>query len=76
MLSDPPCRYFKKFDVPELDMLGLPYEPARLSFHHAHATLVISYAKPPPVLQAEEEDRMERRKIRAEEDGDMDCKNQ
>lgn len=69
-------KYFKKYGIPELDLLGLPYEGQRLQFYHSNNTLVISYTKPPAMLAAEEEDRQERRKIRAEEDGDVECKQQ
>ncbi len=45
-----PCRYFKRFNVPELDLLGLPLEEEALSWVHANNTLVVSYAKPTPLL--------------------------
>jgi protein DPCD len=69
-------KYFKRFDIPELDLLGLPYEPPRVQFYHSNNTLVVSYTKPQEVLRAEEEDRAERRRIRPEEEGDVDCKQQ
>lgn len=47
-----PCRFFKRFNVPELDALKLPLEEAPLSWHHANNTLVVSYAKPPAVIAA------------------------
>lgn len=32
-------KYFKRFHVPELDMLQLPMDPNRLQWHHANNTL-------------------------------------
>lgn len=70
-------KYFKKLNIPELDVLQLPVEPSRLQWHHANSTLVVSYNKPPMVLQAEKEDREARRATKAStEDGNVDCKQQ
>lgn len=43
-------RYFKRISVPELELVGLPLAAAALTWSHAHATLVVSYAKPAQVL--------------------------
>lgn len=45
-------RYFKKWPVPELDILQLPLNPNALTWSHANNTLVVSYAKPPEVVRA------------------------
>lgn len=69
-------KYFKRFPVPELDLLGLPLEQHRLQWHHANITLVVSYAKPPAVLAAENEERAQRHAMRGKEEGNVDCKQQ
>ena len=45
-------KYFRRFGVPEMDLLGLPLSDAALTFAHANNTLVICYAKPRQVLEA------------------------
>eukprot|EP00798_Chlamydomonas_sp_ICE-L_P025073 gene25073-10725_t len=45
-------KYFKRFDIPEMDALKLPLHPASLSFSFANNTLVVLYAKPAVVLKA------------------------
>lgn len=45
-------RYYKRFDVPELDVLGLPLEDSSLSWTHANNTLIITMTKPAEVLEA------------------------
>ncbi|MEW5317608.1 MAG: hypothetical protein WDW38_008892 [Sanguina aurantia] len=69
-------KYFKKFEIPELDSLRLPLEEASLSWHHANNTLILSYAKPVQVIAAERMEYEETRKLRVKEEGDMDCKQQ
>jgi hypothetical protein len=53
-------KYFKRFDVPALKRLDLKLEPSRISCRHENATLIVSYEKPPPVLQAEAQIRARR----------------
>jgi len=69
-------KYFKRFDIPELDRLKLPLLDAALTWTHANNTLVVSYAKPAQVLEAEKRELDETRKLRTQEDGDVDCKQQ
>jgi len=69
-------KYFKRFGIPELDVLDLGYDGQRLQWHHANNTLVVSYAKPPEVLTIEEEERVARRAMKSQQDGDVDCKTQ
>ncbi|GAX74324.1 hypothetical protein CEUSTIGMA_g1773.t1 [Chlamydomonas eustigma] len=45
-------KYFKRIGIPELDKLGLPLMESALAWTHANNTLIVSYAKPPIVLQA------------------------
>eukprot|EP00656_Telonema_subtile_P010600 TRINITY_DN15140_c0_g1_i2.p1 TRINITY_DN15140_c0_g1~~TRINITY_DN15140_c0_g1_i2.p1 ORF type:complete len:214 (-),score=49.50 TRINITY_DN15140_c0_g1_i2:268-909(-) len=44
-------KYFKRFDVRELDALGLPLECSALTHSYHMNTLVIHYEKPSEVLQ-------------------------
>ncbi|KAK9806745.1 hypothetical protein WJX72_001124 [[Myrmecia] bisecta] len=67
-------KYFKKLSLPELEALKLPLTPAQLQYTHANNTLIVSYAKPLQVLEAEEREREENRKLAA--DGNVDCKQQ
>lgn len=69
-------KYFKRLDVPELRLLSLPLSEGALTWHHAHATLVVSYAKPMQVMQAEMKEAEDTRKIRPHQDGNVDCKQQ
>ncbi|CAG9463068.1 unnamed protein product [Pedinophyceae sp. YPF-701] len=69
-------KYYKRFAIPDLDLLQLPLEQSRVQWEWANSTLVISYAKPRAVVDAEDQDRAERAKMRAQEDGDVDCKTQ
>lgn len=68
-------KYFKRFEIPEMDRLKLPLKEGALTWHHGNNTLVISYAKPVVVMQAEEREYEETRRIRPQE-GDVDCKQQ
>lgn len=69
-------KYYKRFNIPEMDALKLPLNPASLTHSFANSTLVVSYAKPAQVLEAEEKEAMENKSLRAKEDGDVDCKQQ
>jgi hypothetical protein len=68
-------KYFKRFEVPEMDRLKLPLNEGALTWYHGNNTLVVSYAKPGVVMQAEAKEYEETRKIRPQE-GDVDCKQQ
>lgn len=45
-------RYYKKFDIPEMDVLKLPLNDQALTWTHSNNTLIISYAKPHEIIQA------------------------
>jgi len=68
-------KYFKRIGIPELDKLSLPLMEAALTWIHSNNTLIISYAKPRIVLEAEAKEAEDTQKIRAKE-GDVDCKQQ
>ncbi|KAK3911295.1 Protein DPCD [Frankliniella fusca] len=46
-------KYFKKIDVPELARVGLLADSSLLSYTHQFNTLIITYKKPPKVLEME-----------------------
>lgn len=70
-------KYYKRFNIPEMDQLKLPLDARFMTWTHNNNTLIISYAKPPQVMAAEEEDLELARKTRAGEDLETDnCKQQ
>ncbi|PRP83389.1 protein DPCD [Planoprotostelium fungivorum] len=56
-------KYFKVFNIPDMDALGLPYEEDKLSWSYSSPTLIIRYEKPPQIKRLEEEKRKEREKV-------------
>jgi len=46
-------KYFKKIRIPDLERIGLKPTQQRISFHHQYNTLIISYKKPPQLLDME-----------------------
>lgn len=40
------CRYYKKFNVPDLDRSQLPMDSSALNFTHANNTLIVSVSTP------------------------------
>ena len=46
-------KYYKRIDIPDMKRLSLKLNSAALVWKHQHNTLVITYAKPPQVLEAE-----------------------
>ncbi|XP_072883169.1 protein DPCD [Hemitrygon akajei] len=69
-------KYFKKFNIPDLDRCCLPLDGSALSFTHANNTLIITYQKPTAVLKLEQEVVQELKKMKVAEDGDVECKTQ
>ncbi|KAI9354550.1 DPCD protein family-domain-containing protein [Zopfochytrium polystomum] len=75
-------KYFARIPVTDLDRLGIPLDPALLSFEHAVSTLVIRYRKPVAVLEKERAEREEWKKTPSDasapppRDGDVECKQQ
>ncbi|KAL1005888.1 hypothetical protein UPYG_G00065180 [Umbra pygmaea] len=69
-------KYYKKFSVPDLDRCQLPLDSSALSFSHACNTLIISYKKSKEILTLEHELLQELKKLKATNEGDMDCKTQ
>eukprot|EP00386_Alphamonas_edax_P014406 GDKI01044286.1.p1 GENE.GDKI01044286.1~~GDKI01044286.1.p1 ORF type:complete len:198 (-),score=51.11 GDKI01044286.1:26-619(-) len=46
-------KYFKRIDIPDMARLKLQLEDGRMTWKHEFNTLIISYTKPPQVLQFE-----------------------
>ncbi|XP_060755530.1 protein DPCD [Neoarius graeffei] len=69
-------KYYKKFNIPDLDRCQLPLENSALSFSHANNTLIISYKKPKEILGLEQELMRELKKLKGTNEGDVDCKTQ
>ncbi|XP_038678021.1 protein DPCD isoform X1 [Scyliorhinus canicula] len=69
-------KYYKKFNIPDIDRCRLPLDSSALSFTHANNTLIITYQKPKEILQLEQEVLWELKKVKVAEDGDVDCKTQ
>eukprot|EP00735_Rhodelphis_limneticus_P006233 TRINITY_DN18611_c0_g1::TRINITY_DN18611_c0_g1_i1::g.1196::m.1196 TRINITY_DN18611_c0_g1::TRINITY_DN18611_c0_g1_i1::g.1196 ORF type:complete len:196 (-),score=21.79,sp/A5D8N2/DPCD_XENLA/50.79/8e-65,DPCD/PF14913.1/4.4e-69,HtaA/PF04213.8/2.3e+02,HtaA/PF04213.8/1.9 TRINITY_DN18611_c0_g1_i1:670-1257(-) len=69
-------KYYKRFEIPDLDRLNLPLEESRIVWKHENNTLIIRYRKPNEVLQAEKMQKEERSKMKAEKDGDVECAQQ
>ncbi|XP_077992785.1 protein DPCD-like [Glandiceps talaboti] len=66
-------KYYKKFNIPDLDRISLPMEQSALSIAHANNTLIISYKKPSEVLAMETAVLAELQKVKSSRDGDMEC---
>ncbi|XP_011878749.1 PREDICTED: protein DPCD [Vollenhovia emeryi] len=46
-------KYFKKMKIPDLERIGLKPEQQRISFRHQYNALIITYKKPPQLLDVE-----------------------
>ncbi|XP_069095663.1 protein DPCD isoform X1 [Pleurodeles waltl] len=69
-------KYYKKFNIPDLDRMKLPLDSSALKCSHSNNTLIVTYQKPTEVLAVEEELQKELKKMKASSDGDVDCKTQ
>jgi len=65
-------KYFKRWTINDLNELGLPLEPSRLSCNYASNTLVVSYKKPIPVIQLQEKAKAERAHMK--QSSEEECK--
>ena len=66
-------KYFKRISVPDLERVGLKPEQGRLSFTHQYNTLIITYKKPPALLELEKKVLSEILQLKARKDGDIQC---
>ncbi|CAK9806797.1 Protein DPCD [Anthophora quadrimaculata] len=66
-------KYFKKIIVPDLERVGLKPEQDRISFTHQYSTLIITYSKPPALLELEKKVLDEILQLKVKKDGDAQC---
>ncbi|XP_043583790.1 protein DPCD [Bombus pyrosoma] len=66
-------KYFKKIIVPDLERAGLKVAQDRISFRHQYSTLIITYKKPPALLELEKKILNEILQLKARKDGDVQC---
>ncbi|XP_053978965.1 protein DPCD [Hylaeus anthracinus] len=66
-------KYFKKIRVPDLERIGLNPEQDRISFIHQYNTLIITYKKPPALLDLEKKVLGEILQLKASREGDVKC---
>ncbi|CAD1471824.1 unnamed protein product, partial [Heterotrigona itama] len=66
-------KYFKKIIVPDLERAGLKVEQDRISFIHQFNTLIITYKKPPALLELEKKVLNEILHLKVRKDGDVQC---
>ena len=70
-------KYYKKLQIEDMERYNFPLLAKHVNCAHANSTLMISYEKPPPVLQLEQSIYSELCKVKPIQDGDMDsCKQQ
>lgn len=67
-------KYFKRFNIPDMERAQLKLDQAAISFSHANNTLIISYQKPPLILEQEKRVRQELAKMKSSRDGDVECR--
>ena len=69
-------KYYKKLRIPDLDRVGLALDAGAASMAHANNTLIIMYTKPKEFVAFEKRLKLLRDKMKASEDGDVDCNTQ
>uniref|UniRef100_A0A8C5R4H5 Protein DPCD n=1 Tax=Leptobrachium leishanense TaxID=445787 RepID=A0A8C5R4H5_9ANUR len=69
-------KYYKTFSVPDLDRCNIELNEDALSFAHANNTLIVTYQKPKEILSLEDEIQRELKSMKANTDGDVECKTQ
>ena len=66
-------KYYKKIMIPDMERCEIMFDSNNLSFDHANSTLIISYKKPQAILTLEKKVFQEISKLKASEDGQVDC---
>ncbi|KAG7190500.1 hypothetical protein KM043_006601 [Ampulex compressa] len=66
-------KYFKKIHVPDLERVGLKPEQDRISFTHQYNALIITYKKPPALLDLEKRVLNEVLQLKVRKEGDVQC---
>jgi hypothetical protein len=72
-------KYYKVIDIPDMKRFKLSMVPQALKWSHANNTLIISYPKPPPIIQHERTKEYELRQMNAQKEpreGDVQCPQQ
>jgi len=64
-------KYFKKFNITDLDRLEIPLEKRLLTYAHSNNTLILSYEKPSSVIDIEKQIF---KTSASNKEGDIDCK--
>ncbi|CAF0744861.1 unnamed protein product [Brachionus calyciflorus] len=66
-------KYYKKFQIPDLERIEMGLNPKNMSFSHANNTLIITYTKPTEFLSMEKIITSELSKTKASKEGDVEC---
>ncbi|XP_078358798.1 protein DPCD-like [Oculina patagonica] len=66
-------KYFKRFQITDMERAKLSLEQSAISVAHANNTLIITYHKPPLILEQEKLVRQELVKVKSSRDGDVEC---
>lgn len=71
-------KYFKRFQIPDLQRASIKLSQKALSFKHQNNTLVVSYNKPEAILTYENQIRIEMEKLNKKnpKEGDAECTTQ
>ncbi|ESO93099.1 hypothetical protein LOTGIDRAFT_119809 [Lottia gigantea] len=67
-------KYYKKFNIPDMERNGLVLKPENVQIAHANNTLIVTYPKPEEILKTEKQLQQELQKMKASQDGDVDCR--
>ncbi|KAL2726885.1 protein DPCD isoform X1 [Vespula squamosa] len=66
-------KYFKKIKVPDLERINLKPEQDRITYTHQYNTLIITYKKPPALLDLEKKVLNEILPLKATKEGEVQC---
>lgn len=66
-------KYYKKFQIPDMERAKVDLEQSAISKAHSNNTLIITYKKPPLILEQEKLIRQELVKMKSSRDGDVEC---
>jgi len=69
-------KYYKKLQIKDLQRLGIPLDATAITMAHANNTLIVTYKKPAAYLDADKQLKVLRDKMKATEDGEVDCATQ
>lgn len=66
-------KYFTKLKVPDLERINMKPEQDRITYTHQYNTLIITYKKPPALLDLEKQILKEVLSLKATNDGEVQC---